>query len=233
MKIFKWTVGRASKLGLECLEESVSYIKSFYNDAKIILYYNYDILKDINRSIFDEIIDQREINNILFPYYSGPKWKLLPARHDINSWEISIDNDLIIHRPINKIEEFFKSNNKLLICEDIKRSYTEGLDNKIPDYIKYNTGLFGMYPGFDLNVHLEEMKKKYLNYWNDFYSEQSYLSIIFHKYDPIVISNKEISVSRGGHKNDLASGSHGAHFTGLNKKHFSYYLDYKLGRTTL
>lgn len=172
-RIFRWTVGDVSSQGIDILKESIKQTKKNLKNLNFEFY----ICCNSDESKIGKICLETNVQLIVqnwekdFPlpniipeeYDIGSKcgipkgrqgsfWKICPPRIDINSYEIIADNDVIINKLPIEIEEFL-SQKKVLVCEDNLMAfgkYTKFIKPKKP----YNSGLFGVYPGFDFKNNL-------------------------------------------------------------------------------
>jgi len=150
-------------------------------------------------------------NNLKFlPQGKLPAWKLVPPRLDLNRHEIIMDNDVLLFKPLEEIEEFL-AGNKFLTTEAYRRSYSIDYDALIRQDFNINVGIIGMPPGFDMEAAINE---KLQRGWSEFFDDQSIVAAILQDQDTIVVSKQKIVVAFGD--TFYAKGTHGVHLVGLN-----------------
>ncbi len=118
----RWTIGKVSKTGHEILKESIISFKKIYPEFDYTVCYNEIELEDLetleNVSYFQQTHD---CCNIQVKPFSINAWKLFPPRLRINSHEIFLDNDIVIHKRIPQIDKFLQSNKPLCYgCNDMR-----------------------------------------------------------------------------------------------------------------
>ena len=213
--IVRWTIGNCSEEGVECLRESICKFIEIYNDQfdYFICYNNIEKEKLVwSKKINIKLIDQKKYANSLKikPYDKNPCWKLYPPRLRINSYEIFIDNDLIIYKKIN-LDEFIKSN-IFFITQALKKNYGS-LENFVKNKYNLNTGFFGIPKNFDLKKQINKIIKKYeLNWDTSHFEEQGVISYIISNNKHEIINLEKIYVSF----EDYQLAKNGFHFVGLN-----------------
>lgn len=211
--IIRWTIGFDHKNSYEILRYSVNSFFSIYQN-KFDYYICYNNCNPTNLSFKTNVtfIDQKEYINslIIKPYMTS--WKLYPPRLNNNVHEIFIDNDLILFKKHEIIDEFIAQKNMTFATEAFTRRY--GIyDNLLPENILINTGLVGVPPNFNLNKYLNNIIK---NNWKGWYDEQGIFSyILYNNKNFKTISLKDISVCHGKYK----LGKYGIHFVGINSNH--------------
>ena len=173
MKIFRWTIGDVSQIGISILEKSIIQAK------KNLLKFNFNFYVCLNFSDNNKAVEKICLDNKIeiiktnwdsFPLpkeiipkeynlnslcgiprgRQGSFWKLCPPRLEINSYEIVCDNDIIIQNCPNEIEEFLNCNKTLISEENV---YSLG---KYTKYISkpYNSGLYGFPPNYNFGAKI-------------------------------------------------------------------------------
>lgn len=153
--LIRWTVGDVCQDGLDILKHSIRLIKKNYpNFERVVCFNNINKKKLIH---FDAtLFEQLHTNDIEY----APKnelWKLYPPRLDKESYEIVIDNDLIIFSRIKEID-FFLTSNHTLMLRGRARAFGK-YDHKIPQGYAINGGLYGMPPDFDFAQKIRDCCK--------------------------------------------------------------------------
>lgn len=213
--IIRWTFGLNSKESMDCLKLSIKNFYKFYKDEfRYFLCFN-----NTNPDNFDwckkyniELINQNQYKKSLFiePINNHSCWKIYPPRLDINSYEIFMDNDLVLHKKINFIN--FIEKNKFFMAEAVRKAYGTFQD-KINYFCNLNAGLLGVPSGFDFKEKANEIILENSVSWrNSYYEEQGLVAYIFHKKKCEVISLEQIFICYDSYK----LGRYGNHFVGLN-----------------
>jgi len=168
-KIFRWTVGNVSKIGLDILDKSIEQAKknlskfdfAFYvclnsdikEAEKICLKHRVEIIK----TSWDSFpIPKNSIEDKVPRGRRGSFWKLCPPRLFLDSYEIISDNDVVFQKCPIEIEEFLNSNKTLVLEENIFSfgKYTKFISEP------YNSGLYGLPPEYDF-------AKKIVDKWSE------------------------------------------------------------------
>lgn len=222
--IFRWTVGNVSDQGLDILRLSVKKIKKLYDPECIICYNNIDPSKI---KINVELIDQKTCD---FPVAEpiGELWKLVPVRIDINRHEIFVDNDLVIFRRIQKIDDFLNSSEKTLLMSGHSRFFGQ-YENLIPVFYKINSGLFGIPPNFDFG---SKLKKYFLGKWsqdrnNGQFDDQGIIALSLLDNDNLLITENEIFNFDINIRKECPKNVNGLHFINANRIEHSGWTNYK------
>jgi len=221
--LVRWTIGKVSKIGHEILKESIESFKKIYPEFDYIVCYNEidssDLEKLENVSYF---LQTHDCCNIQIKPFSINAWKLFPPRLRINSHEIFLDNDLVIHKRIPQIDNFLQNNKPLCYgCID---------ENRRPPYGKFsnffpknnfilNSGIFGLPPNYDFENEITiNIKKVNLKKWENF-DEQGLVAKCLLNKNPIFVNEYDISNCWLDYK----YGKYGYHFCGHNtKKHIPW-----------
>jgi len=179
--IFRWTVGDVSDDGLDVLNSSIKAALSLYkNNFNWYVCFNgvqYDKINSIVSKYSSVKIYKQEwkqfplpvaepekkskkINSLLM---SGSVWKFCPPRLDINVHEIVMDNDVVLHRHLEEIDQFLVSRDKVMIsagCSDFHGDFSISRS--------LNSGFYGLPPNYDFSSKLKENwiknPKQFLNY---------------------------------------------------------------------
>jgi hypothetical protein len=224
-------VGDVSDQGIYSLKLSINQWKKLYQDKfDIIVCWNgkKPNITDLQLVNQHEFIDSISVSP---PSFMNPAWKIYPPRLRLNSHEIFIDNDVILHQKIPLIDHFLQSQTTIICTEAAKRSYGY-FDKLIHNTTELNSGLFGLPPNFNLvdeiNLTLKETNFKS---WIDHLDEQGLLSYIFLKKNCQIIPIEDIIVLMESPKLFRSMkygryGRYGAHFVGLNINQNKFWLDY-------
>jgi hypothetical protein len=158
-------------------------------------------------------------------FSGGCGWKLYPPRVDIESHEIVMDNDVIIHSKSEKIDKFLNSNKYLITSEALEMCY--GVFHPIMENnLKINTGFVGYPPGFDLRKKLNETIELYdYKKWENHCDEQGMVATILQKEQRLSFSLSEINILAGKNKYHLSDV--GMHFIRSNRGQSIHWRTYK------
>lgn len=167
-KILRWTIGDTNQQGIDILKESIRQAK------KVLKQFNFDFYVCANGTTeqVEKICLENQIKlvtpnwtnefplpNVVSKNYDinselgvpngrqGSFWKICPPRLHINSYEIVLDNDVIIKKCPKEFCEFLNKQ-KVMLWEDNLMTfgkYTKFIKNPKP----YNSGLYGLPPKFD------------------------------------------------------------------------------------
>ena len=231
--LIRWTVGNVNKLGFETLRHSIGLIKSKYKDRfRYVICHNNLTAEKIGliNKMDCELIDQKNFKNSLSvesPINHGrPAWKLYPPRLSMETHEIFLDNDLILYKKFDIIEEFLQSN-KIYFTEGLKRSYGK-FECHIKKDMIVNTGFVGLPPNFDLKFNLEKnIKELGIKSWENHLDEQALFASVIQNFDHKMIPKIDISVCHPQLK--YKKGNCGMHFIGINVGHDIHWKNYLSG----
>lgn len=223
--IIRWNVGPVKTAGLHILKKSVSNISRIYPQANLIITYNQIEKREIEfLEEFNVDFIKQESNKVNKGYQVH--WKLYPARLDNNSHEICIDNDILIFDRIEEIDNFI-NDDATLISEGLHGAYGQYKD-QIPYYgLRFNSGIYGVPPKFDIN----QMIEKEIRPWGNKFDEQGLISIMMHRHKnmyiipltkiPIVESEFDINMIK------RIKTLKGIHFVGANCNVHNAWLNYQ------
>ncbi len=245
--LFRWTIGSVIKQGLDILEESISKIFEIYDSQfDFMVCYNglnrneLNYLKHITSNYPIELMHQnwatcpisdncwspRKGNDIEIngKKCGGTLWKVCPARIRIDSHEIIMDNDIVLLKKLPQIDEFLACNNKNLILEEPLRFY--GRYNNLFDFGEnLNSGLMGMYPGFNFEAEIVKTWNKNGKYTYHSQADEQGLLMSTLKNQPNIRINKQfVKELLANHPSTINGQEHALHFTQANRseKHNSW-----------
>lgn len=213
----RWTIGKTSKDGYECLIESINSFLKYYQ-ADVFICYNCE-LDQLPQQVkkFNLVEQQKNINGM--PEAAGVAWKLYPPRLDSKRHEISIDNDIILTDRIEQIDDFLEKDNFTLLLEDLGRTYGR-FENHVPPKFCINSGVYGMPPNFDFEKYIKfyvgekwEKNALYEHDKNETFDEQGLVALALLDNKNYIIIPKE-SITNCEYT--LCEGK-GYHFIGLNR----------------
>lgn len=222
----RWTIGNVSDIGFEILSYSVKYFRKLYPEFDCIICYN-EITEEKISILVDKFLQTHDCCKIPIKPYSNA-WKLFPPRLRINSHELFIDNDLIIHKKIPQIDEFISGNRHLCYgCHDLTRAFPYGrfsnFFSKNKKNFILNSGLFGLPPKYDFESEIiKNLNEIKISNWENF-DEQGLVAKCLLDKNPIIILDSQISNCWLDYK----FGECGCHFCGHNHKNLSSWSKYK------
>ena len=232
--IIRWTLGKTSKEGVDCLKESIKSWELVYGDQfeKKICYNQIDpkILNNLNV----HLIDQSKYENSICHKPNLTSWKFYPPRLNKETHEIFIDNDLIIYKKSPSVEKFLKSKKLFISTTDegvtIKEKYGR-YKNLIPNDLIINSGLFGFPPHYNFQSELKMFFRLFssLKGWSGHFDEEGVLASLLSRKNLLIIPMEEISICNPNPAIDQPYnlGSSGIHFAGLNRGRIEFWNKYK------
>ncbi len=203
--LMRWTIGECCKEGLEILEYSITKMIELYGD-RFDYRLCFNTIDPISLNPLIPLVQQLPIEGMYAP--SGVAWKLYPPRLSPNSHEIFIDNDLILLKKLDEIEEFLEAEDKFVFTEAL--FYNHG---RFKCNLKLNSGLIGIPPKFDFKNALMPFMADQMG-WIDKFDEQGMVSTIFSTKKRINIPLSKIAIC---HEGNFRDGTHGYHFVTANK----------------
>lgn len=185
--LFRYTLGPVKDLGLLILKESIRKLKSIYPEVDIVICYNqlnekqFNFIKKLKVNLYEQ-----KYNGIGYKP-TVENWKMYPQRLDITKHEIVMDNDIVLFERLEEIDNFLNSNNSTLIAEDTSRNL-----GKYDRFLKLknglNCGIFGMPPGFDFSLKINEMcEKDTIKKWTKRYDDQGIISAAMNNHPYCII----------------------------------------------
>jgi hypothetical protein len=227
--LVRWTIGNVNKTGHEILKKSIRSFKKLYPNFDYIVCYNEIKYNDSDKIEGIEYFSQsHECCDIPVKPFSINAWKLFPPRLRINSYELFLDNDLVIHKKIPQIDEFL--NNDRPLCygtHDKHRDFPYGrfsnFFSKNENNFILNSGIFGLPPGYDFEKEIIYFINKIsLKKW-EYFDEQGLVAKCLLNKKPIFINANEISNCWMDYKH----GEYGCHFCEHNTKNLTAWKKYK------
>lgn len=247
--ILRWSIGPCSNLGIDVLKESVRTALDIFKGFEFYIGYN-NIDPDILQ-INDKIkLHKQDFNEFYIPIDFGipvkrgnPKTekilgsyhKVIPARIDLNAYELLVDNDLVFLEMPDKIKEFLSSD-KTLLCESSLKFQGSYAEYFLPKE-QYTSSLMGLPPGFDFESYIKSTWKKYGETKYLTYNEEQGLLTLSLKNDNSIILSKD-EIVEVFYNNDLNcklnrtlhSKAKAFHFVGVNRNnHHQQWTQYKIG----
>lgn len=224
----RWTIGNVSLTGFEILNHSIKNFRKNYPEFDCLICYNEISFEKLPKKN-NYFLQTHDCCKIPVKPISTNAWKLFPPRLRINSYEIFIDNDLIIYDRIPEIDKFLESNRPICYgCYD-SRPLPYGIFSKEIKYFRkdnfiLNSGFFGVFPHYDFeNEIIYYLNKLEVKSWG-YFDEQGLVALCLLNKNPIVIDHDYISNCWQEYK----SGKYGCHFAGHNYENLSNWKRHKL-----
>lgn len=225
--IVRWTISNCRKSGLYCLKKSIKNWRRLYPSHELCVCHNnineatYKYLKRIEDI---KLINQNNFAGELKCAPFDTSWKFYPPRIDIDSYEIFVDNDLIVYKHLQELKYFF--DNKILIVSSAHKNFYGNFENLLKDKIKINTGFFGIPPAFDLKFHLNNCIDL-ISQWKNHEDDQGAFCHIMQHFEYIVVSLETLQICNSNVDfAPYALGMCGTHFAGINYGDNRYFKKY-------
>ena len=260
--LFRWSIGDISKKeSFDVLKQSIRFLKKIYGKSfDYIICYNIidqekiNILKNISK-VYDVALHKQKWKESPIPDYipiykkekyidssktSGSLWKYCPNRLRKYSYEILIDNDLVIFEKIKPIDEFLNSKCVLLSKDNLR--FFGRYDFLHPENVAFNSGIIGLPPLFDFHSEIQQIWNKYKLYNLSYSDEQGLITYVLTNVNHILVDTHEIGIFHhdlyfdGKNKINYSQISlnkfKGLHFVGINRRQnhngWNYYNQLKL-----
>lgn len=223
--IIRWTAGKMSEEGCDCLIHSVKKWDEIYGDKfeKFICYKD-KIPKRISSLHVNFLNQSNYTKNI--PYYPHDTfWKFCPPRIDINTHEIIIDNDVVIYNKIPHIDDFIKSNH--ILSSAGHRKFYGQFDEILKNVPNINTGLIGFPPNFNFENALKKISYLYPFLSMKEHCDDQGVFMCVSKKNIKIIPMCDLYVCNPTMKfAPYKKGKYGTHFAGINQNKTDYWNKY-------
>jgi hypothetical protein len=226
-KLARWTIGPVSKIGFDILLESLKLFSKIYPEIdRVVCFNNIDVCRLKYIKNFADLLEQKgtDVNYPLTPPDSnieeatGCGWKLSPPRIEDGSYELFIDNDLIIRERLETIDRWLGEKSGLISEGQGRRRMYGAFDHLVPDGVNVCAGLFGLPPYFDF---LKAIKEKCLilngSSLGGFNEQGLTASIITCMSNYLVVPKKDLIISED-HVDFPSELPKAIHFVGANRK---------------
>ena len=234
-KIARWTIGKTNVLGEESLKLSLRRFRVIYPEFETIICCNNLTheqrlrLNCLGCQIHDQSSEELNYPLVSIDAPIGEKnsmpgwgWKLLPPRLHMQSYELWIDNDVIVRERMPSIDKWICSDRSIVSLAH-KKAYGV-FDQEIPGNTPYCAGFFGLPPDFDFNSRILHYCKKLNGNPLGYYDEQGVTVSCLLEANPIVIPENELSVIKCLKK----PYPNAMHFIGINRtENHKIWSDYK------
>lgn len=244
--LFRWTIGNVLSQGLDILCESIERTTRALGidlwDWAIC--YNGLTKEDVDQIV--SVIDNRPIRLIAQNWmtcpiidhcqfhtpkrkdgsyeYDGKKcggtlWKVCPARMRMDAHEIIMDNDIVVLKKFDQIDEWLSQKSKTLILEEPIRFYGK-YDGLFPEGEAFlNSGFMGMPPGYDFGKEIDKYWKQNGSYENLSQADEQGLLVYTLNQQPNIRVRKDqmIEVLHRDMKTKITGQHQAYHFTQANR----------------
>lgn len=166
--LFRWTIGKVNKCGLDILVESVRRMRVLYDFEYVICHNN---LSPRDLSTLEQckvrLVDQNQyLDSVKYPPDGKCPacWKLFPPRLAIDRHELFMDNDIVLFKQVPEINEFLSRKNVALVYQGkfgLHGSY------RLPQWVSVNSGIFGLPPSFDFSQEINNKIKPWADRFDD------------------------------------------------------------------
>ena len=198
--LVRWHIGDPPRIGWRILEESIRQIQNLYPEFDCMVCKNGPERNEFFEAAFSnkslQLVRQDSKHANGFFNFSAEDWKLCPPRMRVGAHEIIIDNDVVITERLPSLENFLSSNQPLCLEASaanqwIRKSYGQ-FNEKIPDGVKINSGLYGFPPGFDFRQKLLDLWGGMEKDWSSRYDEKGSVAAVIGCEDHILIPITEV-----------------------------------------
>jgi hypothetical protein len=155
----------------------------------------------------------------------GVAWKLAPVRSFPESYELSLDNDVVLWALPSAMERWLTSGTleSCLLAADLRPAL--GQFASLGGNRALNSGIRGLPPGFDLETRLRDTLAQSGVTLQSELDEQGLQAATLLATRLGVISTEDVSISSPFPNHQHHLGTCGAHFVGLNPKRLPWILD--------
>jgi hypothetical protein len=156
----------------------------------------------------------------------GVAWKLAPLRVFPEAWEISLDNDCILWDMPDGIRRWLARGDErqCLLAEDARALY--GRFTRLCPQEPRNAGIRGLPPRFPLEDAFERLLHEVSEPLDSELDEQGLqVAAVSVFMPPEVVSIDDVSICSPFPPHRLEVGRCGAHFCGLNARHYAWQLE--------
>ena len=233
--IIRWNIGESeayklNKAAFEMLYYSIGFSKLIFKSLNrpIEYYICYNNLRmkselKLNKISKKYSIQSIDVSHLLPLRFKNSKlknswWKHSISRINRNSFEIIMDNDVILWVIPPTLKIALNQNALVALQDGVGKFYGDFLKSveKVNSSLTLNAGLLGCPPGFEINLN-EVPDQKYLDF---FFSEQGYTALQYLNYKgtKLLIPSSEIQQLNANRikADDLISNYYGGHFCGCS-----------------
>ena len=233
----RWTIGDVSDPGFEALGLSIRSAKKLFGPATeyavTVNSLSLSVAKDRLGSIADNVrwIHAAEhIPGWLTTWVDedmaeGVAWKLAPVRLFPDLFELSLDNDLVLWRVPDAIQQWLSSSDpeSCVMAEDAQRCL--GQFSNCCDARAINSGIRGVPPKFNLEDRLREKLQETSIVLRSELDEQGLQAAVLCQVHLELVSREDVSICSPFPMHQQSLGRCGAHFVGLNQRFLPWELE--------
>jgi hypothetical protein len=235
----RWTIGDVSDNGWQALHLAIAGARRvFGTSARYAVCVNSVPLEQARCRVGDlaDLVEWHAVERTDLPapllaqldesMAEGVAWKLAPLRVFPDRWELSFDNDCILWELPPGIRDWLAEANprRCLLAEDVTALYGRFADVCGPE--PRNAGIRGLPPGYPLEMALTSLLKRLPATLDSELDEQGLQVAAASLFEPpAVVSVDDVSICSPFPPHRPTLGRSGAHFCGLNARHFSWQLD--------
>lgn len=235
----RWTIGDVSDNGWEALALAVRGARrAFGPDVGYAVCVNSVRLDDARARLGDLAADVelRAVSRADLPpamqarldegMAEGVAWKLAPPRVFPEAWELSLDNDCIVWEVPSGVRQWLEDGRpqQCLLAEDARALFGQFARFCGPE--PRNAGMRGLPPAYPLEEVLEALMREVPTALVSELDEQGLQVAAASWFEPpAVVSIDEVTICSPFPPHRLELGRCGAHFCGLNARHFPWQLE--------
>jgi hypothetical protein len=235
----RWTIGDVSDYGWEALRLSILGARRVFGPSAAYAVCVNSVPLDVARARAGEAagcVEWLAVSREQVPAHirarfdggmaEGVAWKLAPLRVFPDRWEISLDNDLIVWDLPEAIGRWLETADprQCLLAEDARALY--GQFTRFCPSEPRNAGLRGLPPGYPLEDALGHLLREVPATLASELDEQGLqVAAVSLLTTPAVVSIDDVSICSPFPPHRTELGRCGAHFCGLNARHFPWQLE--------
>ena len=238
----RWTIGDVSSRGYEALRLSILGVTRLLPDAQGIVTVKSVSVREAKRRIGEvaDLVDWVDSDGRapgwLQPYLhsnfaEGVAWKFAPVRLSPDSYELSLDNDVVLWELPSAMEAWMRDDDSCLIAEDVACAY--GQFTAMCGDQPRNSGIRGLPPGFPMDRELRAMLQSQDVLLTTELDEQGLQVAVVTSGKHHVVSIADVSICSPFPPHSRMLGKCGAHFVGLNAKTLPWTFQGKSGEEYL
>lgn len=226
----RWTIGDVSDYGFEALRFSVLFAFNLFPKGTRFAVCVNTIGTDEARRRTGELphgvewVDAKPLLPRWLPEQTdremaeGVAWKLAPVRLFPDSYEIALDNDVILWRVPDVMKIWLASGDSqtVVMAEDLHRAY--GQFSELCEARSINSGLRGLPPHFNYERVLKRVLRRTRIKLRSELDEQGLQVAALAEKNVVLVSNEDVTICSAFPMHQHHLGRCGAHFVGLNPK---------------
>jgi hypothetical protein len=234
----RWTIGDVSEYGWQALRLSMlGALRVFGPDAAYAVCVNSVSLSEARTRVGEipsgvtwQAVSRADLPAVLRKHLDdgmaeGVAWKLAPLRVFPNRWEISLDNDCILWSLPSAIRAWLAEDNprRCLLAEDVRAMY--GQFAHVCEPAPRNAGIRGVSPGYPLEHAIARLVRDMPDLVSELDEQGLQVAAVSAFESPAVVSIDDVTICSPFPPHSSELGRCGAHFCGLNVRHFPWARD--------